>query len=79
MDIVNKIGEADRTIEKLKKDFTDKSKILEEVLPSYMGENDLKILKPGFHDLCKYLTRKFAYPYEYFNSVDDYQKPFDNL
>ena len=44
-----------------------------------MGENDLKILKTGFPDMWKYLTKKLAYPYEYFNSIDDYQKPVDNL
>ena len=27
----------------------------------------------------KYLTRKLAFPYEHFNSIDDYQKPVDNL
>ena len=44
-----------------------------------MGENDLKILKTGFPDKWKYLTKKLAYPYEYFNSIDDYQKSVDNL
>ena len=44
-----------------------------------MGENDLKILKTGFPDKWKHLTKKLAYPYEYFNSVEDYQKPVDNL
>ena len=44
-----------------------------------MGENDLKILKIGFPDKWKYLTKKLAYPYEYFNSIDDYQKPVNNL
>ena len=44
-----------------------------------MGENDLKLLKTGFPDKWKYLTKKLAYPYEYFNSIDDYQKPVDNL
>ena len=44
-----------------------------------MGENDLKILKTGFPDKWKYLTRKLAYPYECFNNIDDYQKPGDNL
>ena len=44
-----------------------------------MGENDLKILKTGFPNKWKYLTKKLAYPYEYFNSIDDYQKPVDNL
>ena len=44
-----------------------------------MGENDLKFLKTGFPNKWKYLTKKLAYPYEYFNSIDDYQKPVDNL
>ena len=44
-----------------------------------MGENDLKILKTGFPDKWKYLTKKLACPYEYFNSIDDYQKSVDNL
>ena len=44
-----------------------------------MGQNDRKILKTGFPDKWKFLTKKLAYPYEYFNSIDDYQKPVDNL
>ena len=44
-----------------------------------MGENDLKILKTRFPDKWKYLTKKIAYPYKYFNSIDDYQKPVNNL
>ena len=44
-----------------------------------MGENELKILKDGFPDKWKYLTKKLAYPYEYFNSIDDYQKPVNDL
>ena len=44
-----------------------------------MGENDPKILKTGFPDEWKYLTKKLTYPYEYFKSIDDYQKPVDNL
>ena len=44
-----------------------------------MGENDLKILKRGFPDKWKYFTKKLAYPYEYFNCIDDYQKPVNNL
>ena len=39
----------------------------------------LKILKTGFPDTWKYLTKKLAYPYEYFNNIDDCQKPVDNL
>ena len=44
-----------------------------------MGENDLNILKTEFPDKWKFLTKKVAYPYEYFNSFDGYQKPVDNL
>ena len=44
-----------------------------------MGENYLKNLKTGFPDKWKYLTKKLANPYEYFISIDDYQKPVDNL
>ena len=44
-----------------------------------MGENDLKILKTGFPDKRKYLTKKLAYHYEFFNSMEDYQKPVNNL
>ena len=44
-----------------------------------MGENDLKVLKTGFPDKWSYLTKKLAYSYEYFNSIEDYKKPVDNL
>ena len=44
-----------------------------------MGEDDLNELKTGFPDKWKYLTKQLAYPYEYFNIIDDYQKPVDNL
>ena len=79
LNIVNKIEEADRTIKDLKKDYPEEIECLEEALLNYMGENDLKILKTGFPDKWKYLTKKLAYPYEYFNCIDDYQKPVDNL
>ena len=79
LDIVNKIGEDDRTINDLKKDYPNEIKNLEEALLNYIGENDLKILKTGLPDKWKYLTKKLAYPYEYFNSINDYQKPVDNL
>ena len=79
LDIVNKIEEDDRTIEDLKKDYPDEIKNLEEALLDYMGENDIKILKTGFPDKWKFSTKKLAYPYEYFNSIEDYQKPVNNL
>ena len=45
----------------------------------YIGKNDLKLLKTEFPDKRKYSTKKLAYHHEYFNSIDDYQKPVDNL
>ena len=77
--IVTDIGEYNRTIKDLKKDYSDKINELEEALIDCMGENDLKILKTGFPNKWKYLTKKLAYPYEYFNSIEDYKKPVDNL
>ena len=45
-----------------------------------MGESDLKNFKTEFSDnMWKYLTEKLAKPYEYSNSLHDYQKPVDNL
>ena len=79
LNIVNEIKEKDRTTENLKKDYPDKIKNLEEALLNYIGENDPKTLKPGVPDKWKYLTKKLAYPYEYFISIDDYQKPVDNI
>ena len=79
LNIVNKIVEDDRTNNDLKKDYPEEIKNSEEAILDYMGENDLKILKTGFPNKWKYLTKKLAYPYEYFNSIDDYQKPVDNL
>ena len=79
LNIINEIIENDKTIKDLKKDYPEEFENLEEALLDYMGENDLKILKTGFPDKWKFLTKKLAYPYEYFNSIDDYQKPVDNL
>ena len=79
LNIVNKIVVDDRTIEDLKKDYPNEIKNLEEALLNYMGENDLKLLKTGFPDKWKYLTKKLAYPYEYINSIEEYQKPVNNL
>ena len=44
-----------------------------------MGENYLKSLKTEFPDKWKYLTKKLAYPYEYFSSIDESQKSVNNL
>ena len=60
LNIINEIIEDDRTIKDLKKNYPDEIKNLEEALLNYMGENDLKILKTGFPDKWKYLTKKLA-------------------
>ena len=44
-----------------------------------MEENDLKTLKTGFPDKWKCLTKQMAYPYDFFNCIEDYQKPVNNL
>ena len=43
------------------------------------NEDDFKILNEEFPDKWKYFSKKLAYPYEYINSIDDYQNPVDNL
>ena len=79
LNIINEIIEDDKTNKDLIKYYPEEIKKIEEAILDYMGENDLKILKTGIPDEWKYLTKKLAYPYEYFNSMDDYQKPVDNL
>ena len=44
-----------------------------------LDEDDFKILEKEFPDKWQYLNKKLAYPYQYFNSINDYQKPVDNL
>ena len=44
-----------------------------------MSENDVKTLKTELPDKWKYLTKKKAYPYQFFNCIEDYQKTVDNL
>ena len=68
-----------RTIESLKKDYPNEIEKLEQELLNYGGEDDLKVSKTQFPGKWKYLTKKLAYPYEFFNSIDDYQKPVNNL
>ena len=68
-----------QSLSTLKKKYPDDFYELEEPLLKYMGEHDLKILKTEFPDKWKYLTKKLAYPYEYFSSIEDYKKPVDNL
>ena len=79
LDIIIEIIEEDKTIKELKKDYPDKIKNLEESLLIYIGENDVELLKMEIPDKWKYLTKKLAYLYEFFNCVEDYQKPVNNL
>ena len=79
LNIVDEIEEDDKTIKDLKKDYPEKIKNLQEALLNYIGENDLKILKTRFPDKWKVITKKLAHPYEFFNSIEDYQKPVNNL
>ena len=44
-----------------------------------LDEDDFKILKKKFPDKWQYLNKKLEYPNEYFNSINDYQKPVNNL
>ena len=45
-----------------------------------MKEYDLRYLKrENVDNSWKHSTRKVDYPYEYFNSIDEYQKPVDNI
>ena len=44
-----------------------------------LDEDDFKNLKKEFPDKWQYLNKKLAYPYEYFNNIDDYKKSVDNL
>ena len=66
-------------IQDLKKDYPNEIEKLEESLLNYMGENDLKLLKIEFPDKWKFITKKLAYPYEHFNTINDYEKPVDSL
>ena len=44
-----------------------------------MGDKDPKSLETEFSEKLKHLTKKLAYPFEVFESIDDYQKPVNNL
>ena len=85
---LNIINESENLIDKTKrnqsictlnKKYSDKINKLEEALLDYIGENDPKILKTEIPDKWKYLTKNLAYPYENFNTIEDYKKPVDNL
>ena len=62
--------------------FVDSYRFLSESLEKLVEnlvEHDFKILKKEFPDKWQYLNKKLAYPYEYFNSIEDYQKYVDKL
>ena len=62
--------------------FIDSYRFLSSGLDSLvknLDENYFKILKKEFPDKWQYLNKKLTYPYEYFNSIDDYKKPVHNL
>ena len=62
--------------------FIDSYRFLSSSLDSLvtnLNEDDFKILKKEFPDKWQDFKKKLAYPYEYFNSIDDYKKPVHNL
>ena len=62
--------------------FVDSYRFLSSGLDSLvknLDEDDFKILKKEIPDKWQYLNKKLAYPYEYFNSIDDYKKLVHNL
>ena len=44
-----------------------------------LNEDVFNILKEEFPDKWQYLNKKLAYPYEYFNSIDGFKQPVNNL
>ena len=72
----------DTTIEDFfwkKKDFPDEFHKLEESSKNFKSENDLKILETKFPAESYFLRKKLAYPYEYFENLDQYQNPVNNF
>ena len=68
------------SIKDFKKDYPENLIILEETSLNYIGENFPNLLKTEFsHNMKKDSTKKLAYLFECFNSLNDYQKPVDNL
>ena len=77
--VIEKVEE-DKTIKDFRKDYPDEFEKLEKASLIYISEIDLKIVKTEFPDnRLEYLITKLAYLYEYFYSLDDYQKLVNNL
>ena len=49
------------------------SKSLDKLVKN-LDKDDFKILKKELPDKWQNLNKNLAYPYEYFNSIDDYKK-----
>ena len=67
------------SVEDIKRKFLDEIEELEEALNKNTSGNDLKILRTEFPDEWINLGEKLAYPYEYFNGINECQKPVNNL
>ena len=62
--------------------FIDSYRFLSESLDKLVKNldvDDFKILKKEFPNKWKFLNKKLAYPYQYFNIINDYQKPVAKL
>ena len=62
--------------------FIDSYRFLSESLDNLvknLDEDDFKILKKEFPGNWQYLNKKLAYPYKYFNTIDDYKGSVNNL
>ena len=62
--------------------FTDSYRSLSSSLDKLVEKldvDDFKILRKEVPDKWQNLNKKLAYPYQYFNNIDDYQKPVNNL
>ena len=67
------------SIKGLQKDFPDQNEKLEEALNNFVSESNLRFLKTECPDKWKYLKKKLADPYEFFNSIDDLEKRANKL
>ena len=62
--------------------FVDSYRFMQESLDNLvetLNEEDFNILKVEFGDNWQLLNKKLAYPYQYFNNIDDYNKDISNL
>ena len=62
--------------------FIDSYRFLYSSLDNLVKNLDVdgfKILRKEFPDKWHFLNKKLAYPYQYFNNFDDFQKPVNNF